>query len=74
MNTYDSVSQPFHYTADRSIQPLAVIEDWKLNYHLGNVLKYISRVDRKENTLEDLQKAATYLAREIERRSCSNET
>ena len=43
------------------------IEAKNLNYHLGNVVKYITRADHKGKRLEDLKKARWYLDREIER-------
>ncbi len=36
-----------------------------LGYNLGNVVKYITRADHKDNKLEDLRKAQWYLTREI---------
>lgn len=43
------------------------IEDKKLPFHLGNVVKYISRAGKKDKdkTLEDLKKAKWYLDRYI---------
>ena len=38
---------PNHYRGDRQYEPIAVIEDWGLNYRLGNAVKYISRNGRK---------------------------
>lgn len=64
--THDPVNNPSHYAEGRQYEPIAVIEDWELGYRLGNALKYISRAGRKQNTLEDLKKAAWYLQREIE--------
>lgn len=63
----DMVNHPPHYTEGRdpAYETIKVIEAWNLNFRLGNCLRYISRVDRKVNTLEDLKKAAWYLAREI---------
>ena len=59
---------PAHYHGDRHFEPIEVIEDWKLNYRLGNALKYISRNGRKpgEDPREGLKKAVWYLQREIE--------
>lgn len=59
---------PLHYRGDRQFEPIEVIEDWGLNYRLGNALKYISRNGRKpgENPVEGLNKAIWYLQREIE--------
>ena len=62
----DAVNNPAHYTQGRKYETIDVIEDWKLNFHLGNVVKYISRAGRKGDRLEDLNKAAWYLARYIE--------
>ena len=59
---------PNHYRGDRQFEPIAVIEDWGLNYRLGNAVKYISRNGRKpgEDRVEGLRKAIWYLEREIE--------
>jgi len=46
---HDAVSNPEHYTAGRQHEPLDVVEDWCLDYHLGNVVKYISRAGRKDS-------------------------
>ena len=58
---------PNHYKGDRQFEPIAVIEDWKLNYRLGNALKYIARNGRKpgEDPREGLKKAIWYIEREI---------
>ena len=64
--THDSINNPSHYAEGRAHEPIAVIEDWGLNYRLGNTVKYISRAGRKQNALEDLKKARWYLDREIE--------
>lgn len=63
----DNVNHPSHYT-DGKIEVIDFIEDKKLPYHLGNVIKYISRAGKKSpNTeLEDLKKAQWYLNRYVE--------
>lgn len=50
------------------IQVIEVIEDWNLNFHQGNVIKYIARAGRKnlETEIEDLEKAEWYIRRMIE--------
>ena len=48
------------------------IRDQSLNYHLGNVVKYICRAGYKDNDLKDLKKAAHYLLNEIENRTKQN--
>ena len=45
------------------------IRDQSLNYHLGNVIKYVCRAGYKDNDLKDLKKAALYLLNEIENRT-----
>ena len=59
----DAVNAPAHYVSGRFIEPLDVIEDWELGYHLGNALKYISRAGRKGNAAQDIRKAIFYLSR-----------
>lgn len=62
------VNHPAHYGgAANPYEAIKVIEAWNLNFHLGNTVKYISRAGKKGSKLEDLEKAAWYLAREIDR-------
>ena len=61
------INHPDHYAAGREYEPIDVIEDWDLDFCLGNALKYISRAGRKDpsKTVEDLKKAIWYIDREI---------
>lgn len=61
----ETVNHPAHYNAG-SIEVIDAIEDWKLNFHLGNVVKYIARAEHKGKPLEDLKKARWYLDRFIQ--------
>lgn len=62
----DQINNPSHYAEGRLVQPIDAIEDWKLGFNLGNVVKYVSRAGRKGNCpVSDLKKAAWYLEREI---------
>ena len=63
---HDPIHRPAHYTQS-AVEPIDAIEAWGLGYHLGNVVKYIARHQHKGQPLEDLQKAAWYLGRGIER-------
>jgi hypothetical protein len=63
----DMVNHPPHYNFG-TIEVIDAIEDWNLPYFLGNVVKYVARCDYKGKPLEDLEKAAFYLDREIKRR------
>lgn len=68
----DPVNHPAHY-ADSKIEVIEYIEDKKLGYCLGNVVKYVSRAGKKhsadksdkEKEIEDLKKARWYLERRI---------
>jgi hypothetical protein len=62
----DMVNHPPHYTVN-GIEVIDVIENYKLNYRLGNVVKYVLRSDLKGNRLQDLKKALWYLQREIDK-------
>jgi len=62
--TPDSVNHPAHYKVG-GIETIDFIEAKKLNYNIGNVVKYLTRADHKGNKLEDLRKAQWYLTREI---------
>ena len=60
----DPVNHPAHYKVG-GIETIDFIEAKKLNYNIGNVVKYLTRADHKGNKLEDLRKAQWYLTREI---------
>ena len=59
------VDHPAHYNKGK-IEVIDFIEDQRLNFSLGNVIKYTCRWDTK-NGIEDLKKALWYLIREIHR-------
>ena len=67
-NREDNVNHPSHYKTG-GIETIDFIEAKNLNYHLGNVVKYITRADHKGDRLENLKKAQWYLNREIEKSS-----
>lgn len=62
----DMINRPPHYVAT-AIEPIDVIEEWGLGFHLGQVIKYIARHGRKGDALMDLRKAKFYLDRAIMR-------
>jgi len=70
LNKVDMVNYPPHYMFGM-IEPIEVIEDWELDFCLGNVIKYIARAGRKvtvindEEMIQDLKKAQWYLNRRI---------
>jgi len=64
----DQVNHPAHYGGkDNLYEVIKVIEAWHLGFHLGNVVKYVSRAGKKdpEQMIEDLKKARWYLDRAI---------
>ena len=61
---FDPVNHPEHYKVG-GIETIDFIEAKKLNYNIGNVVKYLTRANHKGNKLEDLRKAQWYLTREI---------
>jgi len=62
---HDPVNHPAHYTFSK-IEVLDAIEEWGVNFHTGNIIKYMVRAGRKTgDPLEDLLKAQFYLNRLI---------
>lgn len=62
----DPINHPAHYTRF----PVEVIDITEhLSFSKGNAIKYIARAGHKDASkeIEDLEKAAWYIAREIER-------
>ena len=55
-----------HYEATGEYDLIDIISDYKLNFNRGNVLKYIVRAGRKDDELQDLNKALDYIQREIQ--------
>ena len=64
----DPVNHPSHYKTG-GIETIDFIEAKGLGYHLGNVVKYITRAGKKGTNMgmQDLQKARWYLDRAIEK-------
>lgn len=70
----DAIDHPTHYNAlparcakcGHPIECIDVVEH--MGFSLGNAIKYVWRAGKKsKNAVEDLKKAAWYLAREIKR-------
>jgi hypothetical protein len=65
----NQVIHPQHYGGkDNPYEAIKVIEAWGVGFNLGNTLKYISRAGKKDNIIQDLEKALFYLDREIQNR------
>src|SRR5690349_14573923 len=48
MSQPDLINHPPHYTMGK-YEVWEVIEDWNLDYHLGNIVKYVARSPHKGN-------------------------
>ena len=62
------INHPSYYTSG-GIEAIDFIDAHKLNFNLGNVIKYVTRAGHKdgEDILTALNKAEWYLSHEIER-------
>ena len=60
----EAVNHPAHYQAN-GIEVIDIIENFELNFNLGNTVKYVLRAGKKGNKKEDLEKAVWYLKREL---------
>tara|TARA_R100000935_G_C2782066_1_gene142144 strand:- start:335 stop:550 length:216 start_codon:yes stop_codon:yes gene_type:complete len=56
---------PEHYESGEDYDLIDVIKHYNLNFNLGNVIKYVCRAGKKENEIQDLEKAIDYLEREL---------
>lgn len=66
----EQVNHPEHYGGEGNpYEATKVIEAWNLDFCLGNAVKYISRLGKKDSTktIEDLKKSEWYIRREINR-------
>ena len=61
----DLVDHPPHYNHGK-YETIDVIEDWGLDFHCGNAVKYISRHKYKGQAKKDIEKAIWYLRRYLE--------
>jgi len=66
-NNKEKINHPKHYSGSK-YEVIDIIEDFELNFCLGNAVKYILRAGKKDNKQEDLKKSIWYLQREIEGR------
>ena len=64
----EMVKHPSHYGGgDNPYEAIKVIEAWNLSFCLGNTVKYIARAGKKDEELQELEKALWYLKREIKK-------
>ena len=55
-----------HYEATGDYDVIDIIQDYKLNFNRGNVVKYILRCGKKDDEIQELNKAKDYIEREIQ--------
>jgi hypothetical protein len=58
--------RPAHYQGNR-FEVIDIINDYQLNFELGNVIKYVLRAGKKGDKKEDLEKAMQYLKFELDK-------
>ena len=63
--TIEELPKPTYYYSKHGTEAIDVIEQYELNFNLGNVIKYVLRAGKKGNKVDDLEKAIWYLYREI---------
>lgn len=63
----DNINHPAHYNTYKGIEVIDLAE--QMNFNRGNAVKYISRagIKNEKTEIEDLEKAAWYIHREIQR-------
>jgi len=62
-----NVEHPSHYMKESGYEVIDVIDAWRLDFDLGNAVKYIGRAGKKnpERVIEDLEKAVWYITHKI---------
>ena len=67
MQTKEMIDHPEHYMRETGFEVIDVIEAWKLDFSLGNAIKYIARAGKKDpaKRKQDLEKAIWYIERTV---------
>lgn len=68
-NNKEWVNHPTHYQSKIGMEVIDVIDSFELNFNLGNAVKYILRCGKKDNDIQELNKAIWYINHEIELRT-----
>lgn len=58
----EMVNHPSHYQGNK-FEVIDIIEDYNLDFCLGNAVKYILRAGKKDDIIQDINKAIWYLER-----------
>lgn len=62
----EMVNHPSHYQG-KKFEVIDIIEDYDLNFNLGNAIKYILRCGKKDKAKQELEKAIWYIQREMKK-------
>lgn len=65
----DPVHHPAHYESPSGLEAIVVMEEFlpdPCSFMRGNALKYLLRAGKKDDEVQDLEKAAWYIQREID--------
>jgi hypothetical protein len=60
----EEVNHPSHYQG-KTFEAIDIIEDYELNFNMGNAIKYILRCGKKGCKKTDIEKAIWCLQREL---------
>ncbi len=68
------VNHPLHYGGDTPYETIKVLKNWLSpeqykGFLLGNTIKYLSRLGKKDNSVQELNKSKWYLEKLIEEES-----
>lgn len=58
--------QPKYYKNSENFDVIDICKIYDLNFNRGNILKYVCRAGKKDDEIQDLEKAMEYLHREIQ--------
>ena len=65
MNSKQKFEEKPEYYITESIDIIDFCKLYNLSFNRGNIVKYICRAGKKDNELQDLNKALDYIKREI---------
>lgn len=60
----EMVNHPDHYQGNK-FEVIDIIEDYNLGFCMGNAIKYLLRAGKKDDEIQDLNKALWYVQRRI---------
>ena len=58
-------TRPHYENPSAKYDVIDIIKDYDLNFNRGNVVKYVLRCGKKDNEVQELEKAKDYIEREL---------